>query len=206
MNEVTNNYTLYVMGEYDGIHKPYIEKHLSSGSSSGTIKEEIICNLIGAKHNPKGTGFDGWTLPELRPLEVKAETYNKDHKLNGGAAFGSIISHIKLEEFLKADQVYYGSGWTEDGFLVYLIEVDFNKTEMQTQIYEHVNNIVAGSGGVPKITYKCWKDSDFKILYYIPEYEHLMTGPFIKVLQQKNYLASPSFESILDKIGGDFRS
>ena len=182
--QVTENYTLYAKGEYDGIHKPYIKDALSGGSSSGTIKERIICNLIGAKHNPKGTGFDGWTLPELRPLEVKAETWSKINKLSGEGAFG-MRTHKKLTEFLEADQLYYGSGWTEDGLLVYYIEVEFNKTEMPEQLYEHVNNIEAGSDGQPKVTYLCWKDSDFKLLYYRPEYEHLMTGPFRKVINER---------------------
>ena len=182
--QVTENYTLYAKGEYDGIHKPYIIDALSGGSSSGKIKERIICNLIGAKHNTKGTGFDGWTLPLLRPLEVKAETWNEDSKLCGAAAFG-MRTHTKLTEFLEADQLYYGSGWTKDGLLVYYIEVEFNKTEMPAQLYEHVNKCEDGSDGQPKISYLCWKDSDFKLLYLNEDYLDLMTGPFRKVINER---------------------
>ena len=224
MSEVIDNYTLYAIGQYDGIHKPYIAKGLSMGAGSGTIKEEIVCNLIGAKHNPNGIGVDGWISE--RPLEVKAETVNfskkKDVKLSGAGAFG-ISTHEKLQEFIDADQIYYGSGWGPQGFLVYLIEVEFNKTKMPDQLYEHVNNIYNGSGGQPKVGYKCWKDSYFNVLYLRSRFLYTMTKPFrttiLDGLTDENkkkynadcdnnkhsvYLASPSFKSILDKKEGDF--
>ena len=124
----------------------------------------------------------------LRPLEVKAETSNleKGIKLCGGAAFG-IETYEKFNEFLDADQMYYGSGWTEHGLLVYLIEVEFNKTKMPDQILEHIDKIYEGSGGRPKTNFHCWKDSDFKVLYLKNRYFHKMTGPFVKMFVNKVY-------------------
>ena len=140
--------------EGNSMMKRIIEQHSAWKTNGADLREEIVCRVLGWKHNTSINGFDAITQEE-RDGEIKTESLRGDglyltnidewiaerkaegkttsHKLCGRTRWSTCTKHKSRNpkyknklELLVGENPRMGLAGFADGKLVYLVTFDFN--------------------------------------------------------------------------------